>query len=323
MMAIRVHEVGGPEVLRWEPVELPPPAPGEARLRHTAIGLNFLDVYHRTGLYPLPLPFTPGSEAAGVVTALGAGVRDVAIGQRVAYAGGPPGAYAEERNISTSRLVPVPEGVDDRTAAAVLLKGLTAEYLVRRTHRVRPGETVLVHAAAGGVGLLLCQWAKLLGARVIGTVGSDAKVELARANGCNEVLVSTRDDVAARVRESTAGEGVSVVYDAVGRDTFAASLASLRPRGLFVSFGNASGPVPPFEPLKLSAAGSLYFTRPTLGHYTARREELLAASGDLLALVRDGKLRVHVGRTFALKDAALAHRALESRQTTGSTVLLP
>jgi NADPH2:quinone reductase len=321
--AIVVHEVGGPEALRLEDVTLSPPARGEARVRHTAIGLNFLDVYHRTGLYPLPRPFTPGSEAAGVVEAIGEGVREVAVGQRVAYAGGPPGAYAEARNVAASRLVPVPDGVDDRTAAAVLLKGLTAEYLIRRTYAVQPGETILVHAAAGGVGLLLCQWATLLGARVIGTVGSEAKVGLARANGCAEVLVSSREDVAARVRELTAGEGVPVVYDSVGKDTFAASLASLRPRGLFVSYGNASGPVPAVDPLKLAAAGSLYFTRPVLGHYTARRDELLTATSDLFALVRDGKLRVRVGQTFRLEDVALAHRALESRQTTGSTVLLP
>ena len=321
--AIRVHENGGPEVLRWEDVEVGKPGPGQALVRHTAVGLNFLDVYHRTGLYPVELPMTPGSEGAGVVEAVGPGVDAVSVGMRVAYAGGPPGAYAEMRLIPADKLVPLPEGISDHTAAAIMLKGMTAEYLLRRTYQVGPGDTILWHAAAGGVGLIACQWAKHLGATVIGTVSSDEKADLARSHGCDHPIVYTRDDFVARVREVTLGEGVPVVYDSVGKDTWDGSLSCLRPCGMMVSFGNASGAVPPFSPVELSRRGSLYLTRPSLMTYTASREDLLASAKALFAVIQSGAVKVEVNQTYPLAEAAQAHRDLEDRRTTGSSLLVP
>ena len=277
--AIRIHQTGGPEVLSWDEVEAGHPGPGEVRIRHTAIGLNFIDTYHRSGLYPLPLPAILGSEGAGVVVEIGGGVTEVKAGDRVGYAG-PVGAYAEERLVAAHRLVLLPDDVDDRVVAAAMLKGMTAQYLLRRTHRVEAGETILLHSAAGGVGLIAAQWARSLGATVIGTVSTDAKAVLARDAGCDHVVVTSRESFVSRVREITGGAGVSVVYDAVGKDTFEGSLDCLAPLGLMVSFGNASGPVPPVSPLVLSQKGSLFLTRPTLMHYTARREDLLATAAD-------------------------------------------
>jgi NADPH2:quinone reductase len=320
--AIRIHRTGGPEVLSWDEIEVGHPGPGEARVRHTAIGLNFIDTYHRSGLYALPLPAVLGSEGMGVVEEVGDGVTDVKPGDRVAYAG-PVGAYADERLVAASRLVPVPPGVDDRLAAAAMLKGMTAQYLLRRTHRVAPGDTILLHSAAGGVGLIAAQWAKSLGATVIGTVSTDAKAALAREAGCDHVVVTSREDFVARVDEITGGTGVRVVYDSVGKETFDGSLDCLAPLGLMVSFGNSSGPVPPVSPLVLSQKGSLFLTRPTLMAYTARREDLLATAADLFSVIRSGAVKVRIGATYPLKDAAAAHRALESRRTTGSTVLIP
>jgi NADPH2:quinone reductase len=320
--AIRIHRAGGPEVLSWDEVEVGSPAPGEARVRHTAIGLNFIDTYHRSGLYPLPLPAVLGSEGAGIVVDVGPGVTEVKPGDRVAFAG-PVGAYAEERLVAAHRLVPLPADVDDRVAAAAMLKGMTAQYLLRRTHRVEAGETILLHSAAGGVGLIAAQWAKSLGATVIGTVSTDAKAALARDAGCDHVVVTSRESFVGRVKEITAGAGVRVVYDAVGRDTFDGSLDCLAPLGLMVSFGNASGPVPPVAPLVLSQKGSLFLTRPTLMAYTAKREDLLATAADLFAVIRSGAVRVRIDATYPLREAAAAHVALEARRTTGSTVLLP
>ncbi len=321
--AIRIHQTGGPEVLAWEAVDLPPPAAGEAQVRHAAVGLNFIDIYHRTGLYPVPLPAGLGLEGAGTVVAVGEGVAEVKVGDRVAYAGGPVGAYAEARNLPAHRLLVLPDGIGFRTAAAMMLQGLTAAYLLRRTYRVQAGDAVLIHAAAGGVGLIACQWAKALGATVIGTVGSDAKGDLARAHGCDHVINYSRENVAPRVREITGGEGVAVVYDGVGKDTFTASLDSLRPLGMLVSYGNASGPVPPFDILLLSQKGSLFVTRPTLMTYTAQRADLAALGTELFAVVAAGQVRIEVNQTYALKDAAQAQRDLEARRTTGSTILLP
>ena len=321
--AIRFTETGGPEVLRWENVEVGDPGAGQARVRHTAVGVNFIDTYHRSGLYPLRLPSGLGSEAAGVVEAVGANVTAVKPGDRVAYAGGPPGSYAEARLLPAHLLVPVPDGVPDATAAAVILKGMTAQYLVRRTYPVRPGEAVLFHAAAGGVGLIACQWLKALGATVIGTVGSDAKAEVARAHGCDHVIVSTREDIAGRVRDLTGGAGVPVVYDSVGRDTFLTSLDCLRPLGLLVSFGDSSGKVTPFDLGVLAQKGSLYLTRPTLATYTATRADLEATARDVFEAVRGGTVKVEVRHTYPLPDAARAHRDLEGRRTVGSIVLTP
>ena len=320
---IRIHSIGGPEVLGVEEIEVPAPGPGEALVRHTAIGLNYIDTYHRSGLYTVSLPSGLGIEAAGVVVAVGPGVTEVGPGDRVAYAGGPPGAYAEERVMPARHLVPLPGGLTDRDAAAAMLKGITAQFLLRRTHRVTPGETILVHAAAGGVGLILCQWAKHLGATVIGTVGSDEKAALAAAHGCDHTVVYTREDFVARVRELTGGAGVPVVYDSVGRSTWAGSLDCLRPLGLMVSFGNASGPVEPFAPTLLAAKGSLFLTRPSLMAYTASREDLLSSAQDLFDMMRSGAVKVEIGQTFPLGDAAEAHRVLEGRRTVGSTLLLP
>ncbi|HQR04164.1 MAG: quinone oxidoreductase [Proteobacteria bacterium] len=324
--AIRIHRTGGPEVMCWEDVNLPLPGPGEVRLRQIAVGLNYIDTYHRSGLYPLPLPSGLGPEGAGEVIALGAGVSDLRPGDRVAYPGGPlapVGAYAEERNIAAAQVVKIPEGISCETAAAMMLRGCTVQYLLRRTYRVRPGDTVLIHAAAGGVGLIACQWAKALGATVIGTVGSDAKAALAQAHGCDHAIVYTREDFVARVREITGGQGVPVVYDAVGRDTFTGSLDCLQPLGLMVSFGNASGPVPPVDLLDLSRRGSLFITRPTLFTHIARHEDLLASAGELFDMVLSGKVSIEVGQRYPLREAARAHADIEARRTVGSTLLLP
>ncbi|MBL8395258.1 MAG: quinone oxidoreductase [Candidatus Accumulibacter sp.] len=321
--AIRIHRTGGPEVLCWEEVDVAEPAPTEARVRHHAVGLNYIDTYHRSGLYPLQLPNGLGLEAAGVVEAVGAEVSDLRPGDRVAYAGGPVGAYSQVRCLPADRLLKLPEAIGFPQAAAMMLQGLTSAYLLRRTYRVQPGDTVLIHAAAGGVGLIACQWAKALGATVIGTVSSAAKGELARAHGCDHVIDYTREDFPRQVRQITAGEGVAVVYDGVGKDTFAGSLDSLRTCGMLVSFGNASGPVPPFDPLLLSQKGSLFLTRPTLMHYTARRADLVALGADLFAMVGSGRLRIEVNQTYPLTEVANAHRDLEARKHTGSTILLP
>jgi NADPH2:quinone reductase len=321
---VRVHEVGGPEVLRFEQVEVGEPGPGQVRLRQTAVGLNFIDVYFRTGLYPQPsLPFTPGLEAAGMVEAIGEGVAEVGVGDRVAYAAPPIGAYAEARLMQADRLVRLPDGISDQQAAAMMLKGMTAQYLLRRTFPVEAGQTILFHAAAGGVGLIACQWAKHLGARVIGTVGSEAKAELARAHGCDVPIRYDREDVVSRVGELTEGKGVPVVYDSVGKNTFEQSLDCLAPRGMLVAFGQSSGNIPPLNLGILSQKGSLYVTRPTLMTYTAARDDLLASAKELFNVVQSGAVRIEINQTFALRDAADAHRALEGRQTTGSTVLLP
>ena len=321
--AIRFHQTGGPEVLRWEEVAVGDPAPGQVRLRHEAVGLNFIDTYHRSGLYPLPLPSGLGMEGAGVIEAVGDGVSEFKPGDRVAYAGGAPGAYCQVRCLPASVLLKLPDAIDGRTGAAMMLQGLTSAYLLRRTYRVQSGDRVLIHAAAGGVGLIACQWAKALGATVIGTVSSPAKAELARAHGCDHVIDYRREDFARRVREITDGEGVAVVYDGVGKDTFMGSLDCLRPMGTMVTFGNASGPVPPLDLLLLSQKGSLHVTRPTLGHYTAKRDDLLALGGELFDVVARGAVKIEVRQSYALSDAAQAHRDLEARLTTGSTVLLP
>lgn len=323
MQAVRISETGGPEVLRLVDVETPEPGPGEIRVRHHAIGLNFIETYQRSGLYSIPLPGGLGQEAAGVVEAVGPGVTRFAVGDRVAYASGPPGAYAEAHVVRADRAVRVPDGVSFEIAAASLLKGMTAEYLVRRTFRVEAGMTILVHAAAGGVGSILTQWAASLGARVIGTAGSPEKAAFARSVGCAEVILYREEDVAARVRELTAGEGVPVVYDSVGAATFEASLASLSRRGCLVSFGNASGPVPPVSPLRLSQAGSLYLTRPTLGDYVATEAELDASAAALFDVIERGVVTVEIGARFGLADVRKAHETLESRGTRGSSILLP
>ena len=321
--AIRIDRIGGPEVLQLQEVNVPPPGVGEARVRHTAIGVNFIDIYHRTGLYKLPLPAGLGMEAAGVVESVGSEVTRVVPGDRVAYASGPVGAYSEASNVNAARLVKLPDGVSDDVAAASLLKGLTAHYLLRRTHPVKPGEHILFHAAAGGVGMIAVQWAKALGAVVIATVGSPEKVPFAQRLGAAHVIVTKTENVATRVREITGGKGVPVVYDSIGRDTFLASLDSLAPLGLFVSFGNASGPVPPFEPQLLSQKGSLFFTRPTLAHYVSTPAELDAAAGELFAQIASNAIRIRPPQKFSLAKAADAHRAIESRQTQGSLVLIP
>jgi NADPH2:quinone reductase len=321
--AIRLHKTGGPEVLQWEDASIGAPGEGQACIRQTAIGVNFIDTYQRSGLYPLSLPSGLGSEAAGIVEAVGKGVRHLQAGDRVAYAGGPPGSYAEVRLIPAERLVKLPAGISDQQAAAMMLKGMTVQYLVRRTYKVQAGDTVLFHAAAGGVGLIACQWLKALGATVIGTVGSDEKAKLAQAHGCDHVINYTREDFAQRVREVTGGKGVPVVYDSVGKSTFQGSLDCLRPFGLLVSFGNASGPVPPFELGILAQKGSLYVTRPTLFTYTASRIDLEATAKDLFDVVLSGKVKIEVNYTYGLKDAQQVHRDLESRKTTGSIVMLP
>jgi NADPH2:quinone reductase len=321
---VRVHEVGGPEVLRFEDIDVGSPGPGQALIRQTAVGLNYIDVYFRSGLYPPPqLPFTPGLEGAGVVEAVGEGVSDLQPGQRVAYASPPIGAYAERRLIPADRLVVLPDGISDEQAAAMMLKGMTAQYLLRRTYRVQGGQTILFHAAAGGVGSIACQWARHLGATVIGTVGSEAKAELARANGCAHVIRYDREDVVARVREITGGKGVPVVYDSVGRTTFDASLDCLAPLGMLVSFGQSSGKIPPVDLGIFSQKGSLYVTRPTLMNYTAARADLVNTAKELFEVVQSGAVKIQINQRVALRDAAEAHRALEGRRTTGSTLLLP
>ena len=321
--AIRFHQTGGPDVLRWEEVAVPDLMSNEARVRHHAVGLNFIDIYHRTGVYPLPLPSGIGLEGAGVVDAIGSDVRDLAVGDRVAYAGGPLGAYAELRNIPADRLVRLPDAIDFKDAASMMLKGITAQYLLRRTYRVQSGDTILIHAAAGGVGLIVCQWAKALGATVIGTVGDDAKAELARAHGCDHAIVYTRENFTERVKQITGGVGVPVVYDSIGKDTFMASLDCLQPFGMMVSFGSASGPVPPFDINQLAPKGSLFVTRPTIGTYAAKRSDLVQSAGELFSVVSEGKVKIKVNQTYALKDAVQAHVDLAGRKTTGSTVLLP
>ncbi len=320
--AIRIHATGGPEVMQWEDVPTPEPGPGEALVKHEAVGLNYIDVYFRTGLYKTALPATLGMEGAGTVAAVGAGVTSVKAGDRVAYAGGPIGAYATARVIAADRLVKLPPSIDFNTAAAMMLQGMTAQYLLRRTYKVKSGDTIVVHAAAGGVGLILCQWAKHLGATVIGVVSTQAKADLARANGAAHVVIG-HADLPAEVKQITGGAMVPVVYDSVGKDTFMASIDSLAPLGLMVSYGNASGPVPPVDLGLLSAKGSLYLTRPTLGAYTTKRDDLERVAADLFDVVQSGAVKIRVNQTFPLSAAAEAHRALEARQTTGSTVLLP
>ena len=316
-----VHRQGGPEVLQWEEVEVKAPADGEVCLKQTAVGVNYIDVYQRSGLYPLKTPFIPGQEGAGIVTAVGPGVTNVAKGDRVAYCS-LMGAYAEERLAPAERVVKLPQGISDEEGAAMMLKGLTAEYLLRRTTQVKPGDTIVIHAAAGGVGLIATQWAKLLGATVIGTVGSERKAEVARAHGCDHVVVTTREDFVKRVREITSGKGVPVVYDSVGKDTLLGSLDCLRTRGLLVFFGQSSGKPDPLDLGSLAPRGSLYVTRPTLHTYLASTDELRAASAALFEVVKSGKVKINVNQKYALQDAAQAHRDLEARKTTGSTVLL-
>ena len=320
--AIRLHEFGGPEVLKWEEVEVPDPGQGEAQIRHTAVGLNFIDTYHRTGLYPVDLPSGLGSEAAGVVDSVGPGVTEVGVGDRVVYTGRPADSYSEIRNFAASQLIPVPDELSDEVAAAVLLKGLTAWYLLRRSYRVQKGDSVLLYAAAGGVGSLASQWANHLGVTVIGVVSTDEKAELATTQGCKHIVMADAD-IPATVRKLTDGEGVAAVYDSVGRDTFMASLDCLRPHGTMVTFGNASGPVDPVAPAELAKRGSLYLTRPILFDFVSTRDKLLHACSELFEVIANGAVKVRIGQTYSLKDAAQAHRDLEARKTTGSTVLLP
>ncbi len=320
--AIRIHANGGPEVLRWEDVPTPEPGRGEALIRHAAVGLNYIDVYFRTGLYKTPLPATIGMEGSGTVLAVGEGVTELAPGDRVAYAGGPVGAYATERVIAADRLVKLPDAIDFQTGAAMMLQGLTAQYLVRRTFPVKPGQTVLVHAAAGGVGLILCQWASHIGATVIGVVSTEEKAEMAKAHGATHAVIGYAN-LQAEVKRLTGGAMVPVVYDSVGRDTFATSLDCLAPLGMMVTYGSASGQVPPVDVATLAAKGSLFLTRPTLATYTAKRADLVAMAEDLFGVVAGGAVSIRVNQTFPLSEAAAAHTALEARLTTGSTVLLP
>src|ERR1700733_9744180 len=320
--AIRIHKHGGPEVMQWDEITLGQPGPGEALIRHTAVGLNFVDVYNRSGLYPSQLPAFLGSEAAGVVEAVGSGVTELKPGDRVAYGSAPVGAYGEARLIAADRLLKLPDGIDDKRAAAMMLKGLTVQYLIRQTYKVKRGDTILCHAAAGGVGLILCQWAKHLGATVIGTVGSDDKAAIAKAHGCDHPIVYTREDFVKRVIEITGGKKLPVVYDGVGKDPFMKSLDVLENYGLMVLFGNASGPVENFNTGLLASKGSLYLTRPTLNTYGAKRENLVAMGKELFEVVLSGAVKIEVNQTYPLKDAAKAHRDLESRKTTGSTVMV-
>jgi NADPH2:quinone reductase len=320
--SMRVHAYGGPEMLKWEESQTPEPGPGQAKIQHHAVGLNYIDVYFRSGMYKAPeMPFVPGQEGAGQVLAVGEGVTDIAVGDRVAYAG-PLGAYAEERIIPADRLVKLPDSIDYPVAAAMMLQGLTVQYLFRKTYPVTPDTVMLFHAAAGGVGLIACQWAKAIGATLIATAGSDEKLELAKAHGAAHGINYRTENFAQRVREITGGAGVDVVYDSVGKDTFPASLDCLKPRGLWVSFGSASGPVPAFEMALLAQKGSLFATRPVLMNHIAKREELVAAAAELFDMVRTGKVRINVNQTYPLKAAATAHADLEARKTTGSTVFL-
>jgi NADPH2:quinone reductase len=319
--AIRFHKAGGPEVLQWEEVQVGKPGPGEARVRNTAVGLNYVDTYIRSGLYPAALPSGLGAEGAGVVEEVGPGVTEVKPGDRVAYGAGPLGAYSEARVMPVDRLVVPPDGISDQQGAAIMLKGLTTQYLIRQIYKVGQGDVILFHAAAGGVGLIACQWAKALGATVIGTVGSDAKAELAKAHGCDHPIVYTREDFVERVKELTNGQKLPVVYDSIGKDTFLKSLDCIRPHGLLVLFGQASGPIGPVDLSIFAQKGSLFFTRPTLNTYAAKRADMLAMAKDLFEAVLSGKVKIEIGQTYPLKDAAQAHRDLEARKTTGSTVL--
>ena len=322
--AIRMYETGGPEVLRWEDFDPGAPGPGEALIRHEAVGLNFIDVYHRTGLYPFPaFPVTPGLEGAGVVEEIGEGVAEVSVGDRVAYAGLPPGAYAEVRCMPAHRLVKLPQSLSTRQGAAMMLQGMTARYLLRGCYAVKAGDSILIHAAAGGVGSIVCQWAKHLGATVLGTVGSPEKAAQARANGCDHPILYQQEDIVACAKEITNGKGVDVVYDSVGQATFMKSLDCLRPMGMMVSFGQASGPVPPLDLGLLAAKGSLFLTRPSLMAYTAQRDDLLNHARDLFDVVAKGAVKIEIRQSYALCEAAQAHRDLEARKTTGSTVLIP
>ena len=321
--AIRIYEHGGPEVMKWEAVEVGAPGPGEVRIKHTAVGLNYIDTYHRSGMYKIPLPTVIGREGAGVVEAVASDVHDIAVGDRVAYASSPIGSYSEARLMPANRVVKIPDNVSDQQAASIMLKGMTTQYLVRRTYRVKPGDTILFHAAAGGVGLMLCQWAKHLGATVIGTVGSDEKAKLARANGCDHVINYSTEDFVARVAEITKGQKCDVVYDGVGKDTFLKSLDCVRPRGLVALFGNASGKVEPLDLGILAAKGSLFVSRPTLDTYVATREDLVATADELFDVVGRGVVKIEINQTYPLREAAQAHRDLEARKTTGATVLLP
>lgn len=320
--AIRIYETGGPDKLKWEEVQVGDPGPGQVRVRNAAVGLNFIDTYHRSGLYPMQLPLTLGSEGAGVIEAVGPKVKEFKVGDRVAYAG-PIGAYAEVVLRPADRLVKIPAGIDDKVAAAIMLKGMTSWYLCRRTYKVKAGDTILVHAAAGGVGQILCQWAKHLGATVIGTVGSEEKAALAKKAGCRHVVVTSQEKFVDRVKAITKGKGVPVVYDGVGKDTFMESLDCLSPLGMMVSFGNASGAVPPFNLGILAQKGSLFLTRPTLATYTASRDDLVRAARDLFSVVKSKAVKISINQTYPLREAAQAHRDLEARKTTGSTVLLP
>ena len=321
--AIRINQVGGPDVMEYVDVEVGDPGPGEARVRQAACGLNYIDIYFRTGLYPQPLPGGLGMEGAGMVVAVGEGVTHVKPGDRVAYTGRPPGAYAEERVVSAAILVKLPDAIDFETAAAMMLRGLTVQYLFRRTFPLKGGETILFHAAAGGVGLIACQWARALGVTMIGTVGSDEKAAVAKANGCAHTINYNKENFVERVREITGGKGVPAVYDSIGKDTFIGSLDCLSPLGTMVSFGNASGPVPPFSLTELASRGSLFVTRPSLFSYAATREDLDAMAADLFGMVVSGKVKIDINQRYALKDVAQAHRDLEARKTTGSTILLP
>ena len=323
MKAIRFDRTGGPEVLKLEDIELPPPEAGQVRVKHAAIGVNFIDTYHRSGLYPVTLPSGLGLEAAGTIEAVGDNVSDLKLGDRVGYCTGPIGAYAEANNVPADRVVKLPDAISDEVAAASMLKGMTAQYLLKRTFPVQPGQTIVFHSAAGGVGLIACQWAAYLGATVIGTVGSDDKIELAKRNGCAHVLNTRSEDWPKQVRALTGGEGVPVVYDSVGKETWDGSLDCLAVRGMLVSFGNSSGAVPAFEPAILSAKDSLYLTRPTLFHYTRTRDELQQTADDLFAVIESGAVKISINQRFGLADARAAHEALHSRTTTGATVLLP
>lgn len=318
--AMRMHKVGGPEVLTWEDVDVPAPKQGEALIRHTAVGLNYIDTYHRSGLYPVPMPAIIGSEGAGVVEAVGPGVTEVAVGDRVAYGNAPIGSYCEKRVLPAHRLLKLPAAIGDQQAASMMLKGMTAQYLIRRTYRVKAGETVLVHAAAGGVGLIMCQWLKHLGATVIGTAGDKAKAELARKHGADHVILYREEDFAAKVKEITGGKLLPVVFDGVGKDTWDKSLDCLQPRGLMVSYGNASGAVPPINIGILNTKGSLFLTRPSLNGYVAKRDELVETANDLFDVVAKGAVKIEINQSYPLKEAAQAHRDLEARKTTGSTV---
>ncbi|WP_027795507.1 quinone oxidoreductase family protein [Paraburkholderia acidipaludis] len=321
--AIRIEKTGGPEVMQWVDVEAGEPGEGQIRLKQTACGLNYIDVYFRTGLYPQPLPAGLGMEAAGEVSAVGPGVSDLKVGDRVAYVARPPGAYAQERVLRADQVIRLPDAISDEAAASIMLQGLTAQYLLRRTYRVKAGDTILIQAAAGGVGLLVCQWAKALGATVIGTVGSDEKAQIAKAHGCDYPIVYTREDFTARVREITNGAGVPVVYDSIGKDTFTKSLDCLAPLGLFVSFGNASGPLPPIDSSEFAGRGSLFFTRPTLFSYIAKRSDYESMAAELFEVVSSGKVKTSINQRYALKDVGQAHADLEARRTTGSTILIP